>query len=444
MKQLFIFLAILGLMTVAVPSFGAWTVVDLGTLNPDNSGTSEGLGISDDGAYVVGLASSPSDATSTPFRFNDVNGNFQVDPGEMLNLLDILNADLPPEEAFTAGTSTAVNNSGIAIGRTLPVDMPFRVTDPFYHGQAVPEEQGGLNGINEAGLAVGSSHVPGNPGNAYVLEVDDTWTLLPSTAGWTGALDINDNNMICGFDNDGGGIRQGAVWEHNGSAWVKTILPALGGNTEGEAWGLNDFGQVVGINKVSGERRAVLWEDTGSGWTITVLDGGASYAYDINNAGVIVGKTGSEGRIWIPTGGGSYNVTHINDRIPDSDWYVRVGTGISDHGWVVGQGQYNNSGIWHAVVIVEPLPIPGDADKDGDVDDDDAAALANNWQKQSGALWAEGDFNGDFKVDDLDATIMATNWTGPLAAAVPEPTSLTMLLCVAISAMLLIRQPLRD
>lgn len=39
--------------------------------------------------------------------------------------------------------------------------------------------------------------------------------------------------------------------------------------------------------------------------------------------------------------------------------------------------------------------LPGDANGDGVVNGVDAAALAANWQKASGATWAEGDFNDD-------------------------------------------------
>ena len=61
-------------------------------------------------------------------------------------------------------------------------------------------------------------------------------------------------------------------------------------------------------------------------------------------------------------------------------------------------------------MAVPPAILPGDANRDGAVDDTDAAALANNWQKQSDSTWAEGDFNGDGIVDDLDATILARHW----------------------------------
>ena len=73
-------------------------------------------------------------------------------------------------------------------------------------------------------------------------------------------------------------------------------------------------------------------------------------------------------------------------------------------------------------------PIPGDANNDGKVDGMDASILADNWQTQTGAAWADGDFNSDGKVDETDATMLAANWhSGAGADSVPEPSLLTLL-----------------
>lgn len=87
--------------------------------------------------------------------------------------------------------------------------------------------------------------------------------------------------------------------------------------------------------------------------------------------------------------------------------------------------------------------FPGDANGDGKVDGSDVTILANNWQHGVGAVdpdatWAMGDFNGDGKVDGSDVTILANNWQAGVtstAAAVPEPTILSMLFILAALAM---------
>ncbi len=97
--------------------------------------------------------------------------------------------------------------------------------------------------------------------------------------------------------------------------------------------------------------------------------------------------------------------------------------------------------ITNGEMLLTP-PRPGDADFDGDVDANDAAILASFWQNAATGP-GQGDFNGDGLVNDLDATILATNWTGSLAsasAAVPEPSSLVLLLGVSLSLALLRRR----
>ena len=75
-----------------------------------------------------------------------------------------------------------------------------------------------------------------------------------------------------------------------------------------------------------------------------------------------------------------------------------------------------------------PPRIPGDADNDGDVDADDAAILAGNWLQNVAGGYDMGDFDEDGYVDDIDATLMATNWGVGTAAAVPEPSTIGLLL----------------
>jgi hypothetical protein len=76
-------------------------------------------------------------------------------------------------------------------------------------------------------------------------------------------------------------------------------------------------------------------------------------------------------------------------------------------------------------------PIPGDANGDGYVDALDAAKLAENWGLYDETFgFDDGDFNGDHYVNAADASTLAANWgsTGESTAAVPEPTTLGLLL----------------
>ena len=81
---------------------------------------------------------------------------------------------------------------------------------------------------------------------------------------------------------------------------------------------------------------------------------------------------------------------------------------------------------------------PGDANLDGKVDATDLNALALNWRSE-GAAWSQGDLTGDRNVDASDLNALALNWQSGVAsaaaapAAVPEPSSITLLLLGACS-----------
>ena len=73
----------------------------------------------------------------------------------------------------------------------------------------------------------------------------------------------------------------------------------------------------------------------------------------------------------------------------------------------------------------------GDADGDGDVDDDDLSLLLANWGIDTDC--AHGEFSGVPPVNDDDLSLLLANWTGPLGGAVPEPTTMAMLIFGALA-----------
>ena len=93
-----------------------------------------------------------------------------------------------------------------------------------------------------------------------------------------------------------------------------------------------------------------------------------------------------------------------------------------------------------SIEVIEVEQRPGDANYDGRVDSADLNAIGVNWQTMGGASWSQGDFTGDGMVNAADLNVLALNWqTVPAAAAapaaVPEPSSITLLLlglCAAV------------
>ena len=93
---------------------------------------------------------------------------------------------------------------------------------------------------------------------------------------------------------------------------------------------------------------------------------------------------------------------------------------------------------WRAVAATEngfagPY-LPGDADLSGTVGASDLNALAVSWQ-QAVALWSAGDFTANGSVGSDDLNLLALNWqqSNAVAAAVPEPVTLSLWLIAGLA-----------
>ena len=82
--------------------------------------------------------------------------------------------------------------------------------------------------------------------------------------------------------------------------------------------------------------------------------------------------------------------------------------------------------------------VPGDANLDGTVDVNYLTIVLSNFGGTD-MSWAEGDFTYDGLVDINDLTIVLSNWgmsvgsSGSGATAVPEPSSVAMLLGIGVA-----------
>ena len=221
--------------------------------------------------------------------------------------------------AECTGGAYDINESGEAAGSA-------RFTTPTIHRRVVTWKAGVVHrelglppgareaegtGINDRGDVVGhlTDAVTGRI-EAFVHR-GGQFTRLQSLPGQfaTYAWDINNNGDIAGTSNGGYPV----VWK--AGALAPTALPVPVGRYPRAVWRINDQGDVVGsttgIYPVFNS--AVLWRN-GEFIDLGVLPTGSeAYAYDINNAGVIVGTS---------TTGSPYGWHAVT-------WTVTTGTGSS-------------------------------------------------------------------------------------------------------------------
>jgi probable HAF family extracellular repeat protein len=240
-----------------------WTaasgMVDLGTVPGDNS--SNGFAINDNGE-VFGESHPPGapGAGSPAIWMPNGSGGYTV---ASLNM-------------STLAISTDLNDAGMVVGDypdAAGSDQPYawtptggRVTLPllpgFYRGRATA--------ISNPGTIVG-------------------WEVYQSSSG---------RHVVGGVNTD---VTEPVVWPASGGV---TQLPIPSGYTNGQALGVNDLDVVVGVtwytsNSGSPTNLAVRWRPDPAhpgAWLapdqIRDTNGGSGKAYDVNNAGLIIGDIG--------------------------------------------------------------------------------------------------------------------------------------------------------
>ena len=157
-------------------------------------------------------------------------------------------------------------------------------------------------GLNNARDVVGFTFSLGSPFSAYFRPSSGSSVLLqlPPGAASTFAYDINNNGLIVGeSDIPGNGGGHALLWQSWNAAPMD--LGTLGGATS-RAWTINDAGDIVGWAQTGGgQQHAFLWT-SGSGMVdlTTWPNGcsGSSEATAVNNAGVIVGRCDGRPVLW--------------------------------------------------------------------------------------------------------------------------------------------------
>ncbi|HEY8256446.1 MAG TPA: hypothetical protein VIG08_02200 [Gemmatimonadales bacterium] len=283
-------------------------------------------------------------------------------------------AVLVPVELLSAPSGFSdvqgVSDNGLVAGRTSTSCGPSwapAVWDQFGQLTALPALPGTCGGIahdvNSAGVAVGAVYIGSSTssdvqwvpsGGSYQIQ---QLPRLPD-GSLAGVWDINEAGSMVGANT-------ASFWSAS-TGWQ--ILPRPAGATSclGEI-SLNDANAIVGSCTIAGQQKAVYWASpTASPVLLPVAVGGSrASAWDINNAGVIVGytaigtrKTVNRATRWMPSGGGSWTVEFLSD----------LGTGstaeaINQAGQIVGSvdAHGNRPAFWDANGMLRQLEGTGEA-----------------------------------------------------------------------------------
>ena len=192
--------------------------------------------------------------------------------------------------------------------------------------------------INDRNQIAGYDRHPDGSHTVFVWE-NGVKTTLP-VGGWV--RDINEQGWVLGFQ-----LPRSWIWRPStGVQWIDP--PPGSANFQAEA--MNDLGQVVGRATAAG---AVVWQN---GVFRSVLPPGHSgTAYDINNAGVIVGAAwngvASGGFQWSEAGGFAWvggspdgaEALSINDAGAITGWF-QIASGVS-HAYMWHNGQRVDLGV---------------------------------------------------------------------------------------------------
>lgn len=275
----------------------------------------------------------------------------------------------------------AVNQDGAAAGYVIVADVGY--------GGVVRTAAGGLVELEE--LEIG--------GNSHPYSITDDRTVVGGTwiAGisraimWpsgattpidlgviagaqsTEAYDCNSHLQVCGTGSRGEPyFRTAFLWTE-----IDGLQPLVyEAGTHSEAWGINDAGTVAGTAYgLDMMPQAAVWQ-ADSGWTLLPLlnTANASYGYDINDAGWVVGVQQiigpSIGRATV------WDASGMPYELPTLSYGTSNAYRINDRNRIVGWAS-SSDGATHAAVWFRTTH--GDTDEDCDVDLTDLTRLLGSY-----------------------------------------------------------------
>jgi len=230
-------------------------------------------------------------------------------------------------------------------------------------------------------------------------------TLLPTLPGGhdSYAYDTSDEGWIVGgaFANNAL-VPTPVVWINASPIDMGT----LGGNA-GQAHAINGNRQVVGwATNAAGEPHGFVYQLGAGGSVLSrteigTFDGKASHARDLNDAGDVVGTSGSHAFLY--AGGQMADLNSLID--PSSGWELVDATAINASGQIVGVGRLDGHDL-RAFLLTPTQPCPADVNGDGVL----TAADFTAWIAAFNAGAPGCDQNADGNCDPTDFTAWIANF----------------------------------
>lgn len=316
---------------------------------------------------------------------------------------------IPPLSGNTQSCGFGVDGLGRVIGVSYQLGEPG-VQAVRVDGATVTSLGGfAARGVNAAGDIVGSLTTT-DAGTGLQVEhacIMPVGAAAPADLGTLfGALNsfgygINSLGMVVGMTGGTSNIgSRAALWWQG----MKIDLGTIGGN-DSAAYAINDSRVAVGWSAPAGatpEARAVKFVLDSTGLVQSRVNLGAlpspvaggptwSYAYGINNAGLIVGQ--STGRAFVHDANGMHE---LNQLVPASGgWWIVNARAIDDGGRIAASG-VDALGRPRPLLLV---PCDADTDRSGTVTIDDLFLYFDHWFR--GLISADTDRTGIVTVDDL-------------------------------------------
>ncbi len=325
--------AVLGIW-LATPAVAVtqYTYVEL----PSLGGGSRGLGLNDAGQVVGESWAQGQSDSPVPVIWD----------GGVLAAL--------PTGSHAGGSATAINGNGtiagyLRTGDQAPVPVVWRNGQIDTYLGAVGGVDTVPEAINDSGVVVGTaqSSDPYGPSNALRWSQGVAQDLGNLDWPWSEAHDVNSAGQIVGWARywpwNPDAMYLPCLWE-NGTIRQLDVSPAVDGYGGGQAWAINEAGQIVGT--LNGA--AVFWENGQA--TLLTETGFGAVARDINDLGQIVGGIGSTAVLW--EDGQAYD---LHDLLDPAQPLARQFIGAIA---VNNAGQILVNGVSRSYLLT-PVPEPG-------------------------------------------------------------------------------------